>query len=422
MSLTCLARLSRGQASITDGRTVPWSEIGLIYAFPNGFSWRDVGALVSVPNSDYFHKMAPDSLKIAQGRFQHFQPADDTHYAFFPYSELKNYEAQEVRNGRAPLFVTATYQGARRPVYFAWSLKLRGDVPTAPREEWMQAVNVGSDRFIQFWVNEYVDKILWRQSPTSSVRWVGLDNCAFMWNLYGVVNDRGHFVSGVRWDRPFPRTSDQFVTAIEHFFHQLAEIAPYIRTMCNMGALDNWSQFKTIYAEVPGLMAEDIAEANSKEYARTGKYDILTALSWFVLQSRIVILRAIVPPNDLHSLRTAYMLYSLVRGQNTFFAPELNISQAAVPPSEYSAMRAALGQPVGPMQVIRDRTKGSPYNLYSRQCQHGIVYVNWTGTSQVIALPSSSYYFNPEGSRVSVVVLPDLTGTYVTTVEAQVAH
>ena len=406
-------------------RTVTPSEIGLIFAYPNAFSWRDVGAFVGTPWSEYFARMSPDALKIQHGRFQHFCPADDKTFALFPYSRLKESEAKEVSEGRPPFFVTATYHGKKRPVYFAWSLGLHDNVPKAPAENWMQAVDISSDRYLDFWINQYVRGVLWKNRYATSSQWVGIDNCAFRLDLYGVIDDDGRFVTEVPWDPPLLRTSEQYLAAVRMFFRKLAERAPEIKTMCNIGSLKDWSKFKYIYEPIPGVMAEDIAEKNPKEFARTGQNNLLSALYWFGSVGRVAVLRAIVARANAgegrtalanaSEVRTAFMTYLLVRGPNFFFAPEFSDSSAAVARDQYAPMQAALGEPADSMKITPDRPKGSPYDLYSRTCQRGIVYVNWTGRTQEIVLPGTGRYFDLEGKPVTRLTLPDLTGTYVTT-------
>jgi hypothetical protein len=394
-------------------RSVTPSEIGLFFAVPNGFAWKDVGAYVGNPDSEYFAQMSLGALRIQHGRFQFFSPADDTQFSLFPYSRLKQYDARESAAGPS-LFVTATYKGKRRPVYFAWSLGLRDDIPSAPRTNWMQAVDVSSNRFIDFWVHRYVQAILWRGRVPRPTQWVGIDNCAFMWELYGVIDDDGRFVAGVPWDPPYPQNSDQYLASIEQFFHKLMQVAPDIQLMCNVGSLKDPSQFQRVYVDVPGIMAEDILEADPREFARAGKYDLLNSFSWFGSLGRVAVLRANVRRDSAQDLRTAYMIYLLVKGPNFFFAPEFNDSVSAVPPSQYARMRSDLGEPTAAMRIERETGKGPPFNLYSRTYERGIIYVNWTGAPQDISLPHDRY-FDFSGRPLTAVTVPDLTGTYVTT-------
>jgi hypothetical protein len=345
--------------------------------------------------------MFPDALKIQHVRFQHFQQADDDNFAYFPYSRLKQYDAQEVKEGRQPLFITATYQGKKRPVYFVWSLELHGDVPTAPHEQWMQAVDVSSDD----------------QRPTPD-RWVGLDNCAFMYDLYGVVDDNGHFVAGVTWDLPFAQNSDQYLTMIKQFFHKLSQSAPKILVMCNVGSLKDWSQFQSVYADISGIMREDISEANPSVFARAGRYSISNAISWFGSQGRVAVLRALVQPGDPQAIRSAYCIYLLLKGPNFFFAPQYTKTAAlAVPPDQYDQIRSNLGEATESMRIDRLGPKGLPYVLYSRNYEGGIVYVNWTGLPQTITLRSDRHYLDFHHEPVKTITVSDLTGTYVSSEE-----
>src|SRR5205823_2077759 len=140
------------------------------------------------PFSGNFALMADDAVKVQHGRFHLFAPADDAAAPNFPYTQLTAYEAQEVAAGRPPIFVTATYQGRSRPVYFAWSLGLSGTLPTTPQKTWMRAVNVSDPRFLTFWITQYVQAVLIPHRTTAGDWWVGLDECAFMWALYGVID------------------------------------------------------------------------------------------------------------------------------------------------------------------------------------------------------------------------------------------
>jgi hypothetical protein len=400
-------------------RTVAKTEIGSIFAYPApGMTWRDLGAYVGVAGSEYFHQMSPTALKIEQGRFQHFEPDDDNCCSYFPYSRLKQYETEEVAHGRPPLFVTATYEGKRRPVYFAWSMDLQGgDVPRTPSHSWMQAVDISSDRFIQFWINDYVRGRLWHHRPPASNYWVGLDNCVFIWQLYGVLDDRGHFVSGVRWDPPFAQNAAQYLASVKQFFRKIRQLAPEIKVMCNLGSLNDPNEFQSLFADVPGIMAENISELNPIEYARRKQYEEFTWVSWFGARGGAGVLRAIVAPSgDAEHLRTACAIYLLIKGQNFFFDPELQLSNYLIPPSRFEPMRSVLGDPTGSMKINADAVKGSPYNLYSRTYQHGIVYVNWTGKTQNISLPADHTHFDHTGRPVTRIALSDLAGTYVTTV------
>ncbi|MCL4401829.1 MAG: hypothetical protein M1436_04065, partial [Acidobacteria bacterium] len=202
----------------TTRRTVAASEIGLLFMDPNGFGWRDVGGVVQAPNSSVYSLLRPEAVKVVHGRFHIFKPTDDRTWAWFPYSDLKQFEAEEAAAGGPPVFVTATYQGKRRPVLWAWSLGLQDNRPTTPADEWERAVNVGDERFIRFWLNRYVRGVLMKRVPRVQNLWVGLDECAFKWDIYGVLDDNNQFVRGVPWDPPFPQNAAEYLSSVESFF------------------------------------------------------------------------------------------------------------------------------------------------------------------------------------------------------------
>jgi hypothetical protein len=217
----------------------------------------------------------------------------------------------------------------------------------------------------------------------------------------------------VPWDAPYPQDSDQYLESIKQFFHKLKQVAPEIKVMCNMGSLKDGSHFPSVYADVPGLMAENISEADPREFARLEQYDLLNSISWFGSQNRVAVLRAIVQRDNAEDLRTAHMIYLLIKGPYFFFAPQFKDSPSAVPPDQYVDMRSDLGEPLAPMRIEREGTKGHPYEMYSRNYQRGTVYVNWTGTTQEIALLGNRHYFDSSGKRITHITVPDLTGTYV---------
>lgn len=399
-------------------RTVLPSETGLIFGVPDGFPWLDVGAYVGTPLSGNFQHMSAAALKIHHGRFQHFMPADDNNYggyAYFPYSELKRFEAAEVAAGRPPIFITATYEGRRRPVYFAWSLGLNGNTPTAAPKMWEQAVDVSSDAYVSFWVTQYVRDRIFGDSSAPPNSWVGLDNCAFIYSLYGVIDDAGNFVSGVPWDDPFPKTAQQYLPFIETFFSKLRRVAPDVQTMCNVGSLQTPSSFPAVYADIPGLMSENIVSSDPGVYARIGINQQISWFSWFGSQGRVAVLRAELASNGPESVKTATLMYLLVRGPNFFFAPQYVVNGTAEGPSpvEYNSIIAQLGDPIEDVQVVPGFSRSSPYDLYSRRFQRGTVYANWTGASVTVPLSPREVHLNASNSPITELTIPDLSADYV---------
>src|SRR5579863_9141014 len=167
-------------------RSVIDKEYGQYYGF--GPVPANVGLAVLQPHDPYFGEMRSDAIKAPHGHFQHFAPADPGDD--FPYAQLKSYEAAEVAAGRPPIFVTATYAGKKRPVYFEYSLGLdSSNRPTSSSSGWQQAVNLYDDRMIRFYANVYVKNTLW--APHYSTYWAAADNCSFRYDNYGVIDDNG---------------------------------------------------------------------------------------------------------------------------------------------------------------------------------------------------------------------------------------
>ena len=204
------------------------------------------------------------SVHRRQGFFQHdgpiheghscsipvFRETDQSNWAWFPYSALRVYEGQEIAAGRPPIFITAYYQGKTRQVVWNWSLGLQGrdsGIPTTPPSQWEYAVNVADDRFIDFWINNYIRPNILAEYAGLQNAWVGLDECAFIPALYGVIDDSGNFVSGVQWDAPFPQNDSQYYQSINRFFTRVSALAPDIKLMPNSGGIADWSQFSTVF-------------------------------------------------------------------------------------------------------------------------------------------------------------------------------
>ena len=53
-------------------------------------------------------------------------------------------------------------------------------------------------------------------------------------------------------------------------------------------------------------------------------------------------------------------------------------------------MRAQLGSPLSGIDSFGGNAAGNGYRLFSREFEGGTVYLNWTGTTQTIALNSAA--------------------------------
>jgi hypothetical protein len=395
-------------------RTVSDIEVGSIFTAPEGGVWSGLGAYVGDPYTVNFGYLPAGALKISHGRFHITKPSDDTSWTYFPYTKFKQYESQEVAAGRPPLSITATYMGKKRPVLWAWSLALSGNVPTSPSSYWKQPLNVADDRYVKYWINQYARPILWKNLKDDPSRWIGLDECAFLPSYYGVLDDSNHFVAGVKWDLPFPQSDSEYYTMIQTFFKKLKMFAPDIKVMSNVGSLGDWSQIQNIYANVDGIMVEEIYDPDITHISRLKYYNMLTFYTWAGDQGKVAILRTNLDPSNPARIRAAYAAYMLLRGKSTFFAPRIAGTSSALPQSYYEDMRNALGEAVAPMQSqLTANAPNAGSRLYWRDCEGGTVYVNYTGQTTTIPFPTNRAYYNAAGQQITSLTLADLGADYV---------
>jgi hypothetical protein len=398
--------------------TVINNERGLFFGFPydpNGIpwyesnSWDDIGAYIGQRHADQMRLMQSEAIKGVHGRLQHFH-SDDATYAYFPYDELKEFEAAEIKAGRAPLFVTATYDGEQRPVYFEWLLN--SDPP-----QYAQAVNVADERFAQFFVERYVHENLHVSGLEN--QWVGLDNCAFLYAVYGILDDNGAFVrtdgNNLSWDEPFPQNDDEWVDAIIAGIRNIKEIDPTINLICNEANASSEEKYERIYAELDGVILENFLYLrfsssyepfNSERLAQT--FERLQGVN----AEKVQIFQPRPTSGDDEELRTAYIGYLIMSGPNSFFGA-LDEANYEINPANYMPIRASLGEPTAAptYEQVEDGSFG--YRLYQREFEGGIVYLNWTGETQRIELPTGTEYRDRDGNIVTEIVLPDKTGDYI---------
>ena len=395
-------------------RTVVDKEAASVFQTPGGFSYDDYGAFIG---SAPLGSLDPSALAIFYARFDKFSQSDDTMVRGFPYSGLRTYESQQVAAGKAPIFVTATYMGKKRPVVFSWSLGLVNGIATAPTKNWQYAVNVGDPRYVNFWINRYIRPIVW--TPSYSVRnvWFELDECAFSWGVLGVLDDSKKFIPNVQWDSPFPQSEAAYLSSVASFFNQVKSLAPDVKSMPNVGSIGDPAKFQTVFAGVPGVLSEDVYSwvALKTAYARNSWYtQIFNGMSWIGAQNKVGILRAKLPTGDANALQTSFVIYSLLKGPNFFFAPG-NASNVNTNISAWMPMRSALGFPTAAATSTQLSSLGVGYRLYSRPFNNGAVYLNLTGSTQVVKLDARYKHYDPHGNFVTQISIPDGIGTYVVT-------
>ena len=393
-------------------RTVTPLEYGQYYGYPPDYS--QTGAMVMNPHSYWFTQLPANSIKAVHGHFQHVAPArpDDD----FPYNDLKQLEAQQIAAGGPPIFVTATYAGKSRPVYFSWHLGLdANNQPTTDPSTWSQAVNLRSDAYIQFFANNYVRQRLF-QRPAVQNYWFAADNSAFWINLYGVLDDNNVFQPVEQFDPPFAQSPEDFLDSVVYFLSQVKQIAPDIHIMANEGTISDESRFVDIWTNFDGASRENITHGfDPNPWYRNDVYLAYTRCQWEGPAGKAVLLAADIPNDSTFpdKLRTAYVAYLIYRGPNFFFGPYYDNGQG-VAISAYSQMQAALGTPVAAATNQDYNFDGwEGYRLYSRQTQKGMVYLNWSGQTQTVTLPTDQVCIDRSGNVVTTLTIPDLSGDYV---------
>lgn len=413
--LLCSMLLSPAAQAQTQYRTVIDREQGSIFQHPEGFPWSDYGIFDGTPQSP----LDTAAIWIELAHFNQFYPGENNTPYGIPYSQLKAYEAQQVAEGKPAIFVTATYKGKKRPVLFPWTLGLVNNKPTAPSSEWAQAVNVADTRFIHFWINHYIQPVLAKNSSESRPNmWLQLDQGAFLYSLYGVLDDNNNFVSGVTWDSPFPQNQAQYETAIETFFSQVRTVlAPNIHLILNVGSQATPSHFPQIAANVEAAFTENLYSWVTPDtpYNRNAWYEQnFQYYPWMASQDRVTLMRSEIPSSDPNGLQTSFAIYELLKGMNSFFAPgDLSGNNTIA----WQTMAAQLGSPLSAMQASAPSSLGTGYRLFSRAFQDGIVYLNATGSTETVQLSPSTAYYDPKGNALTShsIKISDGVGTYVTT-------
>ena len=284
-----------------------------------------------------------------------------------------------------------------------------------PPNNWRHAVNVGDERFIRFWLNQYlrakdVARHVRRTEPV-----VGIGRSCVLSPVFTAcwTTITSSSPGCPCLDPPFPQSDSAYNASVATFFKRVKALAPDVRLMANLGSLNDPSQFSTIYADMPGLVQEGYYEVNPLTNSRNGWIPYFNGMSWFGAQGRVMVMRALIP--QLDKVQHAYALYQLLKGPNFFFAPMEELSGTAVPPAQYGRMEADLGNPLGPFQSQQEAGKSVGFRLFWRMFDGGIVYVNWTGKSKTIVLPTDRAYFDTSGNRIQQITIADAAGAYVST-------
>jgi hypothetical protein len=415
-------------------RSLP-NDRGTLFADTANGEPAQLGIALNDPHSILWSRMSEASVKVSHGVVSVVRPNGESQWPWFPYNRFVSFEQDEVAAGRPPLRLTATYQGKSRPVYWNWSLGFpaAGQPPSVTDQAaWEQGVNIGDERYVAWLVDNYIKAIMFRQyfAPDGSIidvpapypnEWLGVDQMAVNYHLFGVLDDAGTWVpmdAGPVMDAPFPNTSAALHDAYRQFFTYLHQVYPDIRVMANIGTPDDWTQFEQDFADVDGLVQEDLFSnnrTNPSDANRAELQAVWNAMSAYSASGRVSLWGSVLARGSATyetDLRSSLMAYLMLSGPSSAWAPK-SPDAKEIPPADYQAMKTALGPTTGPMSIEQGGPSGAA--LYVRATQNGIVYVNETGDTVTVSCPNGVTCRDRSGAVVAQLSVPDLTGDYLLT-------
>lgn len=349
-------------------RWVADTERGQFYCSPVWENeWAGLGALTQNPAllARMREQLDPKGLAILHCRWNQFdsQTADTA----FPWNQFLAYNAAEIAAGRSGLIITAGGQAVTTRLH---------------RER--VAVHIGDDRFINFFIEEYVQKHL--------DGWLGPDN--------GIV-DRGWFTPSTGWDPPYPQNNQEYTDAATYFFDEVARRG--IQMVVNIGMQALPERFQEIFKNVAGLNFEFWPEAFQPKAALYMRQ----AIQWGTDHpDGILMLNTRLPADEAQEARTlnAYLHYLIARNDNSFFGPQVAEIYREIPESAYAAARETLGWHTGAAVELAP-------DVYQREHEGGMVYLNVSAETGTIHVPAG--YRDKQGEPVETLDLAPLTGDYV---------
>jgi hypothetical protein len=306
-------------AIVNAERTVIDNERGGFFLAPYSDEWERIGATVGRKQYEYV-RMPSDAVRGLHGRLQHFGSVDEPPdgYAYFPWANFRAYCDDEVRQGHTDLQCYATYQGKARPLYFGYS----GCDPNWP----FMAVNVADDRFVKFWIKNYARGQMMDKSK--GWNWVGLDNCSFEYQLYGVLDDNNNCVQGITWDHPYPQNDAEWVNANVRMLQRIKDWAPDIRIACNSVDVKNASDLPRFMQNIDAVMREGFwyYAGGTDGWYRGELYNFFKRVLYTDTLHKVEIFQIPMTATDSDLLRRSYMTYLILGGENFFFGPIDNAS------------------------------------------------------------------------------------------------
>jgi len=394
---------------IRGGRAEPWmldyNGLGMRFSLPN-----------PVASDTTYFLLRPEAIKGPYlANLQHFT-IEGRNTENTPTEELLAFERDEVRQGREPFFITATYEGRKRPVLLKWWLPGGICKEIYSYDKDVQAINIGDDRFVKFWVKNYARR---RLSPHSLQNWcIQIDNSLYMQQkFYRVLDDDGN-PQKAPWDEPFPQNDDEFADAAAYAFRRIKELAPDLLLIDNqvLSPLSDESRYGEVFGPLNGETFEGFLD-----------YPFQTECSpdifWGLIQrirppdGPIAYKLQYLPSKDsstINELQQKFLFYIIVRGPNAFFGAMVQPGNMEPDLQWYASLKNALGSPVEPPQSALEPGRGPGYRLYWRRCQGGIAYLNLSGVAKTIYLPEDGVYYDAQGNPTTVLALGHQEAGYVT--------
>jgi hypothetical protein len=416
----------------TEARTVTRNRRGFYFGVPydpgtadpiSSPQWKNIGAYIGLRWTDAMSLMPDESLKGVHGLLQHFPKVNTgSGRPYFPWATFKQFNDAGVATGKVPLIMTATYQGKKREVVY-YAVSDSGGHDTA--------VNVADERFAQFFVNEYLNKNI--LVPGLQNFWMGFDNCEFDYGKYGVIDNSGKFVSteegNFKFDKPFPQNDAEYRATIVKGLKRIKELAPNVKFICNAGfaglpAIGETEKDAEIFTTLDGLMVEDFLDPNTllddpfNAWYIGRHFDRL----WSVGRNKVQIFQPRFNGfNDTARLRTIHVGYRIFGGPNSFMGALTQLNDGFLMeanPQILTDLRTVLGGSTSlPTFMKEPNPTQDPfldgYRLYKRTFQKGIAYLNWTGKTKTITLPTDRQFVNRAGQVVTKLTLAYRTGDYV---------
>jgi hypothetical protein len=124
-------------------------------------------------------------------------------------------------------------------------------------------------------------------------------------------------------------------------------------------------------------------------------------------------------PTNQTAIRSGYIGYAIMRGQNGFLGvidvtPNSDVGRYETNPATWQAIKQALGQSTAlPTSTLEAGASSYGYRLYKRNFQRGIAYLNFTGKTKTITLPTNRQFKDRNGNPITKLTLGYQKGDYV---------